>query len=330
MRFAAFAFAWLGGAVGGIADLSGAGASQPSADRPAWVIREPAPASTEPAGPTTRSTGPADSLARANDLLARQIEPAASRWFLGLALPADGERVMDGVRQARRLLAECQAVAGDPAAGGVVGRDDIEALEAFARAIEDVFAEGEDDSDAAERDSAAIQLAVLLEDDRPEVANAARLWRAALLRRLGRHDRVLALLPEPLAGLSAESRRFDFYGRLLRVRSIADQGGYATACTLLLQIEDKCDEWFPAAEDVADARRAAAAVRCGILRQWADSLDSTAHPEEHAWCLQAMERVRAAACPDADPCPVLPLGTAVPVLARPSAPLTTTRAADEP
>lgn len=330
MWFAAFAFAWLGCAAGGVADSSAARTSQPAADRPAWVIRESTPTRTEPVGPTTRSTGPADSFARANDLLARQIEPAASRWLLGLALPGDGERVLNGVRQARMLLAEAQADAGDPAAVGVAGRDDVEALEAFARAIEDVFAAGEDHADAAERDDAAIQLAVLLEDDRAEVANAARLWRAALFRRLERHDRVLALLPEPLAGLSAEGQRFDFYGRLLRIRSIADQGGYATACTLLLQIEDKCDEWFPATENAVDARRAAVAVRAGILRQWADALDPATQPEERDWCLRAIERARTAACPDTESCPVLPLETAVPVLVRPPAPLTTTRAANEP
>ncbi|MBN1514385.1 MAG: hypothetical protein JXB13_20385 [Phycisphaerae bacterium] len=330
MWFAAFAFAWLGCAAGGVADSSAARTSQPAADRPAWVIRESAPTRTEPVGPTTRSTGPADSLARANDLLARQIEPAVSRWFLGLALPGDGERVLNGVRQARMLLAEVQADAGEPAPSANRWQDDIDALNAFARAVEDVFAAGEDQADAAERDAAAIQLAVLLEDDRAEVASAARLWRAALFRRLERHDRVLALLPEPLAGLSAEGQRFDFYGRLLRVRSIADQGGYATACTLLLQIEDECDEWFPAAENAVDARRAAVAVRTGILRQWADALDPATHREEREWCLRAIERVRTAACSEPEPCPVLPLEMAVPVLARPPARLTTTRAADEP
>jgi hypothetical protein len=330
MRFAAFVLAWLGCAGGGVADSSAAGASQPSADRPAWVIREPTPSLTQPAGSTTRPAGPADSLARANDLLARQIEPAVSRWFLGLAVPGDSEHVLDGVRQARRLLAESKAGAGDPAAVGRPRQDDIDALEAFTHAIEVVFAGGEDESDAAERDDAAIQLAVLLEEDRADVANAARLWRAALFRRLGRHDRVLALLPEPLAGLSAEGPRFDFYGRLLRVRSIADRGGHAAACTLLLQIEDKCDEWFPAVGDAADARRAAVAVRTGILRQWADSLDPTTQPEERDWCLRAIERARTAACPDTESCPVLPLETAVPVLARAPAPLTTTRAANEP
>ncbi len=330
MRFAAFAYAWLGWVAGGIADPSAAPTPPPPADGPAWVIRESTATQMEPITPTSRPTGPADALARANDLLARQTEPAVSRWFLDLTLPGDNEQVLENVRRAQALLTESRTDTDRPGTADGTRRDDIEALEAFARAMESVFAAGEGDAEVAERDLASIRLAVLLEDDRADVATAARLWRAALLRRLDRHDRILALLPEPLAGLSAEGRRFDFYARLLRARSIADLGGYAAACTLLLQVEDKCDEWFAATPDAADARRAAMAVRCRVLRLWADSLDPATHQEERDWCLRAIERARAAACPGAETCPVLPLEMAVPVLARSSAPLTTTRTADEP
>ena len=261
-------------------------------------------------------------LAAANWILARQIEPAASRWFLDIALADDRVNVLTAVRHARSELSRARAAGPSaesttrPAGATALPPEEhlLETLDTLARAIEAVFSEGEVDANLTANGQPPFQLALLLEDDRPTVASAARLWRAALFTRLGRGDRALALLPHPLAELSAENPRFDFYSRLFRCRCIADRGGYAAACMLLLQIEGRCHEWFTDPQDQADAKRASALLHTRILARWRDALDAETPSGERDWCADAIERIRGTACHTAERCPVLRLELAVPML----------------
>lgn len=261
-------------------------------------------------------------LVAANWILACQIEPAASRWFLDVALPEDRHNILTAVRHARSEITRARAASAPgesttrptEAAAPSPEAHLLETLDTFARAIEAVFTEEDADPDLTEDGQAPLQLALLLEDDRPTVASAARLWRAALFTRMGRGDRALALLPHPLTELSAADARFDFYSRLFRCRCIADRGGHAAACTLLLQLEGRCHEWFTDPQDQADAERAGALLRTRILTSWRNTLDPDTASAERDWCASAVERIRRTACGKAGHCPVVRLGLAVPML----------------
>ncbi|UCG15159.1 MAG: hypothetical protein JSV19_07655 [Phycisphaerales bacterium] len=287
----------------------------------------------------------AQHLAAANWILARQIEPAASRWFLDMPLPEDRKNILTAVRQARSEITRARAASPSaasttrPAGAEALSADKhlLGTLDTFARAIEAVFTESDADPNVTANGHAAFQLALLLEDDRPLVVSAARLWRAALFRRMGRADRALDLLPYALTELSAGSARFDFYSRLFRCRCIADRGGHAAACTVLLQLEGRCHEWFTHPQDQADAERAGALLRIKILTRWRNALDADSASAERDWCAAAVERIRESACGSAGRCPVIRLGLAVPMLvAAPDDPaaeppqLPATRAVDTP
>jgi hypothetical protein len=190
----------------------------------------------------------------------------------------------------------------------------VEAVEAFAQAITAVFDVGDSEADTARRQAAASRLALLLEDNRPSVTSAAALWQAALLHRIGRPDRVMELLPRPLADPSPGEPRFDFYARLLRCRCIAEQGGYAAASALLLQLQQRCEGLFARPRDRTEAARATSLVREKILSRWADATDPQTGAAERDWCRAAVERIRKTARGDSNRCFVLRLGCAVPIL----------------
>jgi hypothetical protein len=285
-------------------------------------------------------------LAAANWILTYQIEPVASRWFLGLATTGEIDRAAAAVRQAREHLdrikrtpeKQDESTSTRPAAPpDTEASAQCETLDVFARSILAAWSRNASDGKEEDPDVAAAKLALLLEDERPDVAGAARLWRAALFAETGRRDRAMALLSRPLAPLAPDALRFDFYSRLYRCHCVADRGGNAVATALLLEIEAQAEEWFLEAEIQQEAARAAAAVRSHVLQDWCDSLVDPDRDAERQWCISALERIRTRTCEDAEPCKILRLGQAVPLLVdlpeRPdhtSSPPATTKPAPQP
>jgi hypothetical protein len=106
---------------------------------------------------------------------------------------------------------------------------------------------------------------------------------------------VLPLLEPVLGVLQKDSLPYAFFGRLLRCRLIAAQGGYAAALALLTQMEDLCEEWMITEADRANALRTVSLVEMQILSGWHDSLSPSTHASERTWCadrLATLERDR--------------------------------------
>ncbi len=260
-------------------------------------------------------------LAAANWILAYQLEPVATRWFLGLTATDDGDRARAALRQARRQLQQARAARQRMAATSQPASPDElaavttlgETLDVLADAMQVVLIGASSDGPDVDPGAAAARLALLLEDERSDVAAAARLWRAALFNETGWRDRALALLAHPLAPLSPGGLRFDFYSRLYRCRCIADRGGYAAAEALLLEIDRMCDDWFVEPDTRQTARRATVAVRVHVLQAWCEAQGETPSAERE-WCLTTLKQVRTDACENGQPCTVLRMAQAVPLL----------------
>jgi hypothetical protein len=109
---------------------------------------------------------------------------------------------------------------------------------------------------------------------------------------------------------------YAFFARLLRCRLIAARGGPATALALLMQIEERCDEWFTGDKEREEAVRAARLVRIQILVDWHDSLDSSGSASERQWCVERIKVLVDEHFGDNNG-PVLRLTPAIPLLAQP-------------
>ena len=109
---------------------------------------------------------------------------------------------------------------------------------------------------------------------------------------------------------------YAFFSRLLRCRLLADQGGWAVALTLLMQVEERCNDWFSDDIDRDRALRTCALVRIQILGVWRERLPSDTAEDERKWCDDRISRLRGERFGD-DDTTVLRLSPAVPVLAIP-------------
>lgn len=233
-------------------------------------------------------------LAAANLVLAYQIEPACTTALLGYGgdavdtsekeLGTSLDRADAFIEQAATVLASVPARPetrdDDPAAAL---RRDLETLASFAQALRAYLLRVDE---AEMLRAAASKLSILLESEDREIAAAAALWQGALRSRHGDPARAAAVLDMPLADPLRGTLPFAFYGKLLRCRLRADQGGYIAALALLAQIEEQCELWLSTESDRADARRAAALVEMQILLDWYKRSASNGDAKQQQWCAE--------------------------------------------
>lgn len=258
-------------------------------------------------------------LAAANLILARATEPFVSRWLLGLGDPEDEPALRAALAEARERLdqvtewLEGGAEVGSEQQGAY--RSDLETLRSFSTALNAVWSADDGPEALKARRLGAVHLAVLLEHERKDVASAALLWQAVLYQQMDRSDRAFRLLPLATKPIDPEAQTFQLLARLLRCRLVANRGGYAVACSLLLQLEERIHEWLERDPARDDAIHAAMLVRRQILEHWRDSLDPQAKADEIDWCANAIERLGTTATAEGREVRVLRLGQTVPLIA---------------
>ncbi|HUU82684.1 MAG TPA: hypothetical protein VM243_04185 [Phycisphaerae bacterium] len=298
-------------------------------------VRQRTDALIEAAGRAGDTQGRIENLlAAANWILARQIEPQITRLLLGIEEPGDAEALtvsltlgQEQLEAAGQLLADpdAQAEGAQPPADTDGGEDQpppaaqrLEALHgdlsAFAGAVAVIagVASGDDAMQRARR--SASRLGVLLEDTRPGVAPAAVLYQALLFARIERMDRAMTVLDLALRPLPSGAEVPSFFGRLLRCRFLGRQGSHAVAWSLLLRLEERCQDWFDTPQTREEATASVGVVRLEVARAWKESLAQAGAADESAWCRAAEERIRDSLV-QGDAAPrVMRLGDAVPIL----------------
>jgi len=240
-------------------------------------------------------------LRAANLILALELEPACTSRLLRIddeQVPIVADDVRAALTRADDLLVKAeQAMEKDAPLDEKWKRwrGRIDVLRAFGE-TQRAFLVPADGAEAP-RDArrAASRLSILLEHENPQVTAAAALWQAVL--RSGESDPspALSLLEPALWDLPRKRLPFAYYGRLLRCRLLARQGGYATALALLTRIEDRCAEWFSDDEDRDNAVRTADLVAWQVLRAWYDHLTDPTDEPERTWCAQRMQKLSAEA-----------------------------------
>lgn len=275
-------------------------------------------------------------LAAANLILAEQLEPPCSRKFLQLDKPEQGDALVaaSALDRADTLIAEAETLlrteqedSTDENPPPTDQAKDLSrivvTLKAFAQAIRAYLvteADG-DPSRAARR--AASGLSIVLEDDNPQIAAAAEYWQACLRSMEPDPAPALDILDRATSDLPNDAPRFGFFSRLLRCHLVAARGGPAAALALLMQVEERADEWFKVDTDRAEAIRACAWLRLRILQDWHDRLDSTSHADERAWCGSRIDTLHAEQFSDPSSTTVLRLNQAIPIIARAPGPIAT-------
>ncbi len=181
---------------------------------------------------------------------------------------------------------------GNPmSGGGRAGRHLNEVADALGRFVpqREVVrtARAGDAQEAARR--AASRLAVLLEDDRPQVAAAAALWQASLRARESDPSRAMSVLGLVLSRPRQGTLPFAFFARLLRCRILASRGGHAVALALLTQLEDRSDIWMAREADRTNALRAITLVEIQVLRDWYARLPGPPDSPQRQWCVDRVK-----------------------------------------
>ncbi len=262
-------------------------------------------------------------LAAANWLLGPQLAAPATRWLLDAASDADRARVVQSVVTADAQLEIAASLWAERieqsslSAGSRWDRQEaLDGLRTFVQAFSSLWSPGDKETDAAQEtmSAATVGLAILLEHERTDVAEAARLWQAALCVRRGDWQRVLDLSPPALAK-PADDSVYGFYLRLLRCRTAPRVvGGYPASVALLARMEARATEWFTRPEHVKRAQATAALMRRRLLTAWADTHLAADERTSAARCEYAIQRIDQVHFAGDDPVEVLALPSAVPNL----------------
>ncbi len=88
----------------------------------------------------------------------------------------------------------------------------------------------------------ANELAIWMDDDRREVADAAVLWHCVLHREVGNTRRPLKTLPLPLTPTNGGTT--ELYLRMLRCSILSDSGSPSLALALILKMEERVEQWI--------------------------------------------------------------------------------------
>lgn len=293
-------------------------------------------------------------LAAANLILAEQLEPASTRKFMfgraSILAPHQVQEADEGraaavaLDQADALVSEAEtllhAVKAPPTGEDQTSEGQIKelnrivvTLKAFAQALRVYLVDLSGLPPAAQREvdvassraarRAASTLSVMLEDDDPQIAAAAAFWQACLRAMESDPTPALDILDRAIVDLPADAPRFGFYSRMLRCRLVAARGSPAAALALLMQVEERVDNWFKADSDRTDAIRSCAWLRLQILEDWHNRLDPTSHAEERAWCQSRIESLRTERFSESSGATILRLNQAIPIIARPLDPAAT-------
>ena len=234
------------------------------------------------------------SLAAANLILAEQLEPFCSRKLLRLE---PGEPDRDGpdprtmlarsdklIERAFQLLDGLRGTPDPPTGSWNEVRRRAQALSAFSGTLR-AFTAADDAAGKRATREAASRLSPFLEDLHPGVAAAASFWQACL-RSLGTNtDAVLSMLDLTLADPSPTSMPYAFFARLLRSRVIAGRGGPQSALALLLQMEERCQDWFTDDQERDLAIRTIQLTRLQIVSDWHDRLAGPDQDAARTWCV---------------------------------------------
>ncbi len=290
-------------------------------------------------------------LAAANLILAFELEPSCTRRLLGMpaggrsgtpagatgvepASPPDEASAVSGRRPTAELLDRAASLIAQADATLVAiesleaeladqlnqRRQRVRVLLAFAGAIRAYLLDDQRGEEGPGLRGASSKLAPILEDADTKVAAAARFWQACLRALEDDPTAALARLEPVLVDPGRSTNPYGFFARLLRCRLLARRGHPAGALSLLLQIEERCnDDWFDRPERAA-ALRTVALVRTQILRDWHGRLATDTHADERKWCRDRIEQLidlRLAG----DSVTVLRLTPAVPIVAVAPAPV---------
>ena len=281
-------------------------------------------------------------LAAANVILAHQIEPACSRRLLRLSdedsavaggdLVAAFDRANALIDRAGALLTEPQDQAPEIAKTGATEDDDTSAtdaeadaddnpkrvvaeesqellrrlktLQAFSAGLRAYLLSGDDQESPGAGRRAASLLSPLLEDEDRSVSAAATLWQACLRGDDSDIPRALSSLDLALQKPEEEALPYAFFSRLERCRLIAKQGGRATALALLMQIEERCADWFAEDESRILTARTSQFAQIQVLADWYDRALSDSNKNDagsdHAprtndelkWCVDRIEALK--------------------------------------
>ncbi len=240
-------------------------------------------------------------LAAANLLLARQLEPACTQRLLRL----DGNRELlaegalrDAFDLAEKLLGRAREAIGthpesgeSPAGQADAAAQKLETLQALTVGLRAYLLPAEGAQGARDARRAASRVSPLLEDRNRQVAAAANLWAACLRSRETDPTRAMSALDPALSDPAAGTMPYSFFARLLRCRLAAADGNHAVALALLMQIEERCEEWLETDEQRANARRTAQLVGIQILADWYGHLDGPGRAEQRKWCADRINAV---------------------------------------
>lgn len=272
----------------------------PAFDSDADYVRSIAAETTRLAKEANLATDPAKrvklSLATANTVLARQLEPFCSRKLLGLDPFTDGldeEMLRSALQLAETMIAGAteslkptESEADSAEAWRVSSRQAAKALGAFATALHVYLLPEEGPGHARAARRAASGLSALLEDDRPAVAAAAMLWQASLRSREEDLSRAMSALDMALATPRSGTITHALFSRMLRCRLVARRGSPAAGITLLMQLEDRCEDWMTTDETRQSAIRALQLAQVQLLADWHDELSPKTQVAERAWCAE--------------------------------------------
>lgn len=264
-------------------------------------------------------------LAAANLILSRELEGPCTLALLG-AGDSDAESTAattgafdrcDGlIERAAKLVEAEREGAGARNAWLDAAKRKLDALQSFSAVLR-AYLEPAGPKEGAAGRRVWSKLSPLLEDEDRGVSSAAALWQACLRSREQDAERAMLVLEPALADPREGSMPYAFFARLTRCRLLADRGGYAAAAALLMQIEERCPDWFPDRDRQQEAHRAVRLAELSVLRQWHDHLKTPEQDEERQWCA---ERMKSVGDENADEARVLRLSPVVPIVAAPPAP----------
>ncbi len=192
---------------------------------------------TESASPTTA----ARHLAHlGNWTLAVRCEPHLTRLLLGIA---DAPDIAALVALSEGALGHLASAREQWPADRGEQLEDLDLITNFGRAVSLLARSKLGRPDLKRTEKVANELAIWMDDDRREIADAAVLWHCALHDEIGNTERALKTLPLPLTPINGSTT--GLYLRMLRCSILSDSGSPPLALALILKMEERLEQWTP-------------------------------------------------------------------------------------